>query len=86
MYDYDINRWCAPTDYAVAQGVWQSSSYVTIDNIGACWWWLRSPGAYSRYAARVIRGGYVDVFGSSVYFDDFGIDAVRPVLFINLKS
>ena len=43
------------------------------------WWWLRSPGLHSDYAAFVYEGGYVDSDGSRVYFES----GVRPVL--NLK-
>ncbi len=42
------------------------------------WWWLRSPGAYSYFAAVVYDDGYVDTFGC--VDDEYG---VRPV--INLK-
>ncbi len=87
MDAYDINRRCAPTDYAVAQGVYQYSGYnsdeYTADNIGACWWWLRSPGYFSFSAARVFYDGGVYGVGNGV---DDNYDAVRPVLFINLKS
>lgn len=83
-YAYDFNRRCAPTDYAVAQGVLQDTScYFTSDNIGACAWWPRSPGNLSIDAALVdINGGVLDD-GSLVDFDYF---AVRPVLYIKLKS
>ncbi len=93
----DINRRCAPTDYAVAQGAWQysgtDSDCITADNIGTCCWWLRSPGDYGRLAAYVRNYGSVheggggislySILGFSVNYDDYG---VRPVLFINLKS
>ncbi len=95
---WDINRRCAPTDYAVAQGAYQYSgtdthSY-TADKIGACWWWLRSPGYYSNYAAyvdcigsvsnrEVNGGGYVSSNGDYVRRN---YNAVRPVMFINLES
>ncbi len=85
-YAYDINRRCAPTDYAVAQGAWQHSGSDT-DGYTAedffCWWWLRSPGYYCNYAAHVFDIGFVIAFGYDVWRGD---DAVRPVLFINLKS
>ncbi len=84
---YDINRRCAPTDYAVAQGAGQASGTdshsVTADNIGACWWLLRSPGWNSFSAALVSYGGRV--FGIGTGTDTPG-DGVRPVLFINLES
>lgn len=69
----DTARQCAPTAYAVAQG-----SSVNPNN-GFCWWWLRSPGYYSYYAAYVYRDGSVGYIG-------YGVDyiAVRPALWINL--
>ena len=80
---YDINRRCAPTDYAVTQGALQDSVVTDDDNIGICRsWLLRSPGSSSYYAAYVCYDGRVSVYGDNVdYFD-----AVRPALFINLKS
>lgn len=48
------------------------------------WWWLRSPGDYSNYAASVRSGGSINYFGNFVYRDN---DAVRPALRIeNLRS
>ena len=38
-FSSDSARQCKPTDYAVANGAWESDS-------GNCWWWLRSPGYY----------------------------------------
>ena len=49
-----------------------------------CWWWLRSPGDLSNYAADVHRDGSADHGGDIVYISGF---AVRPALRIsNLKS
>ena len=45
------------------------------------WWWLRSPGYYSLYAAYVNFGGSVYDDGSNVHDDSHG---VRPAL--NLTS
>lgn len=48
------------------------------------WWWLRSPGDDSTYAASFYSDGSVDNYGFSVDYD-FG--AVRPALQIkNLES
>lgn len=69
-------RQCQGTAYCYAQGAYKASN-------GNCWWWLRSPGLDSDYAARVINGGSVFDCGISVN-DDFG--AVRPALWINLGS
>ena len=64
-------RACKPTAYAVANNV-----FVNSDN-GNCWWWLRSPGSNSNYAADVVNVGSVLVYGLLVNIDNF---AVRPAL------
>ena len=66
-------RQCKPTAYAIKQG-----SYV--DSKGNCWWWLRSPGLYTYYAAYVDYDGYALELGGYVC-DDY---AVRPALWVNL--
>lgn len=75
-FSSDSARQCKPTDYAVANGAWESDS-------GNCWWWLRSPGYYQNYAAFVYDVGDVNEYGSFVNIDD---DAVRPALWIDLNS
>lgn len=72
----DSARQCEPTDYAVANGAWESDS-------GNCWWWLRSPGDSQDTAAGVCSGGDVYEYGRSV---DSDISAVRPALWIDLNS
>ena len=66
---------CEPTNYAVANGAWESDS-------GNCWWWLRSPGDFQHRAASVSDGG--DVLESGDYVD-FSNRAVRPALWIDLN-
>ncbi len=82
----DIKRRSAPTKYAVAQGVNQHSGNdidcVTADKIGACCWWLRSPGYTGKAVACVDSGGMVDIDGYSVTHDAEG---VRPAMYISLK-
>ena len=68
-------RQCEPTAYAKAQGCSVNS------NNGFCWWWLRSPGDNSKYAANVIDVGSVSSRGTNVHD---GRDAVRPALWIEL--
>lgn len=75
-FSSDSARQCEPTDFAVANGAWESDS-------GNCWWWLRSPGYYQNYAATVGIGGGVNEGGRGVNSDN---DAVRPALWINLYS
>ena len=70
------DRECKPTDYAVAQGAWQSADYK--DN---CWWWLRSPCSNAYTASGVYSGGGVFRQGGDVNRDDI---TVRPALWIKL--
>ncbi len=76
-FSSDDARRCKSTDYAVANGAYVNSSN------GNCVWWLRSPGYGQGFAAYVISGGDVDVYGYYVG----GVDsAVRPALWIDLNS
>lgn len=69
-------RQCEPTDYAVANGAWES------DSGNFCWWWLRSPGVTQYSAAYVFSGGGVTESGDGV---DIGTSAVRPAMWISLE-
>lgn len=75
-FSSDSARQCKPTDYAVANGAWESDR-------GNCWWWLRSPGFNQSSAAGVYDDGDVSERGVTV---NSGIDAVRPALWIDLNS
>ena len=75
-FSSDSARQCKPTDYAVANGAWESDS-------GNCLWWLRSPGGYQGSAAYVYNDGDVRESGRNVDLDD---SAVRPALWIDLNS
>jgi hypothetical protein len=68
-------RKCKPTDFAVANGAWESDS-------GNCWWWLRSPGRSQNTAVYVDSVGGIYEYGYFVY--DVGL-AVRPALWIDLN-
>ncbi|MBQ7528584.1 sel1 repeat family protein [bacterium] len=46
------DRCCKPTDYAVKNGAWQYNGDNVVYKENA-WWWLRSRGDISSYAARV---------------------------------
>lgn len=76
----DEARKCAPTDYAIAQGARTIDSYKT-DGRATCWWWLRSPGSNSHFAANVNNDGSVGSNGNVVRNDG---GAVRPALWINI--
>lgn len=69
-------RQCEPTDYAVANGAWES------DSGNFCWWWLRSPGSTQDSAAYVHSSGDVIESGNDV---DIGTSAVRPAMWISIK-
>lgn len=73
-FSSDSARQCKPTDYAVANGAWDSGNW---------WWWLRSPGYDQRRAAFVDDDGDVREDGYSV---DVRVGAVRPALWIDLNS
>ncbi len=88
----DINRRCAPSRYAVAQGAellhGADKDLITADNEAACSWWLRSYikvclGKYKYVAYIVNVEGRVRRRGSDVNHDK---NAVRPVLVLKLKS
>ena len=71
----------APTAYAIQQGSYTSSRYMTWDGAAAGWWWLRSPGYFHYSAALVYYDGSIS---SSRVHDTSG--CVRPALWINLES
>lgn len=64
------------TEYAEKSGVY-------VNEEKAAWWWLRSPGIYSKYAAEVKDNGWVSRNGSDVS-DRY--DGVRPALHLNIQS
>lgn len=71
----------APTAYAIAHGGWTSSSDKTADSVNAGWWWLRSPGSYQSFAARVSTAGSC---GSNSVSYDYG--SVRPALWVSIET
>ena len=76
----DASRVCAPTDYAVKNGAYTNSRY-KVDGRASCWWWLRSPGYNSNYAAIVNIVGSVDYYGNYV---NYGNICVRPCVWVRL--
>ena len=73
-FSSDSARQCEPTDFAVANGAWESDS-------GNCWWWLRSPSLDQFIAAAVYSYGDVNEYGGPV---DNVTGAVRPAIWISL--
>ena len=83
LFADDDERMCTPTAYAIAQGCWQETRYKPE---GTCWWWLRSPGYNSKYAALVRASGIVDasgIFAGNIYYSSNGM--VRPALWVYLN-
>ena len=70
-----------PTMYAISQGAYTNSSNETSDGEAAGWWWLRSPGHYQDYAARVYDDG--SLYSRSVSLDSV---CVRPALWVDLDA
>ncbi|MDR2728735.1 MAG: leucine-rich repeat domain-containing protein, partial [Chitinispirillales bacterium] len=58
-----------------------SEDLIACDGKETAWWWLRSPGDYSDYAACVYYDGYVYVDGNKSFRESGG---VRPALWLNL--
>ena len=75
LFSNEEERIAKATEYAEKSGVY--------DEEKGAWWWLRSPGYNSTYAAVVYNDGWVLGSGDSVYDND---DGVRPALYLNLQS
>lgn len=75
-FENPAERCCTATEYAKAQGVWDGSPN------GNCWWWMRSPGRYQRYATYINHNGNVSEDGDYV---NYGDNAVRPAMWIEIK-
>ena len=75
-FSSDSARLCEPTDFAVANGAWESDR-------GNCEWWLRSPGYYQNSAASV--NDFVDVGEYGLTVDNNNL-AVRPAIWISLEN
>lgn len=78
--DNTKSREALNTEYAKSQ---EALADTSTEYAGNGWWWLRSPGGNSRCAACVDSSGYVS--RSGYYISDDRL-AVRPALFLNLKS
>ena len=71
-------RICKGTKYCNEQGITRFN-----DDNSNCQWWLRSPGGRLSLAADVFSSGTVGTGGSAF---NYGNNAVRPTLWINLES
>ena len=80
----DSDRMAAPTPYVEEKykdEVFISGPY-KVKGRGTGWWWLRSPGIHSRFAADVHNVGGIGEGGHSV---DITGGSVRPALWLNLN-
>ena len=71
-------RRCAATDYAIQSGAYEDNGFKANDR-WACWWWLRSPGLNSDFAAHVHTDG--SIYYNIVYYSYI---AVRPCVRVRL--
>ena len=80
-FSSDEARKCAPTDYAKAQGVVDTSSSYSTGGKATCYWWLRQPDDYYDYISYVVDndGSIQRDFAVCAY----GV-AVRPAMWISL--
>lgn len=78
----DRDRWCAPTAYAAARGVWATDEY-SVGGKSTVWWWLSSPGSLPGSAACVLNSGAVSAEGRGVTNTFL---AVRPAIWVNLAE
>ncbi len=75
-FSSDSARLGQPTAYAKSRGV-------DVDSSGNAWWWLRSPGYFTDFAAHVSNDGGINECGHCVDDERGG---ARPALWINLES
>ncbi|MBE6019797.1 MAG: toll/interleukin-1 receptor domain-containing protein [Clostridiales bacterium] len=69
-------RQCKGTAYCFERGAYKAGN-------GNCWWWLRSPGSISCFAAYVNFDGSVYDYGNYIYYSSI---AVRPAMWIDFGS
>ncbi len=81
---YEVDRRTSATKYAAAQGAYYDDRYPTEENIGSCWWWLRTPGIQLCHATLISLMGTVQGSGSNV--DSYYGAGVRPAMYLKLKS
>lgn len=84
-YTEDVNRRCAPTEYAIAQGLKKGmkNEYVTKDNDYSVNWWLRTPGMLNSEAAIVLNSGMILASGNDV---NWFMGCVRPTIAIRIEK
>ena len=79
--EFDFNRRCTATAYAVEQGVYLDDYFLTAEGEATCRWWLRTMGD-TNCAMVGDYSGQVGYYGDAVEYESHG---VRPALYINLN-
>lgn len=74
------DRKITPTEYAVASGAYQYSGSDS-RRTGYCFWWLRSPGIFSKNVSNVISSGALDC--TTPLSKD---GCIRPAFWLDLNS
>ena len=77
----DDDRMAAPTGYAKKRGCYVDDYFSLPTGENTCWWWLRSPGDISNYAAYAYIDGYIGQIGFGVNYRRV---CVRPAFWLNL--
>ena len=80
-FDNYEDKMASVTRYALGKDARESNRYFTDYGVGTGWWWLRSPGYFSNFAASVDFYGVVYASGDIVNNSSV---SVRPALWLNL--
>ena len=76
-FSTDEERRCTPTVYAQSLGGYASK------DLGTTWWWLRTPGIVTNYAAYVLADGSIRESG---FYVSYAYTAVRPAMWLDLSE
>ncbi len=82
--DSEPARLCAPTDYAVFNGVYTSDDRFIVEDRHAARWYLRSPGE-GRNNVMLIQTTGRTYCTRIIYANQYGV-AVRPVIWVSLDA
>ncbi len=72
------SRQCSPTDFALSNNCWMSTSYTTNYRTGTCNWWLRSAGSSASLACLVDDHG--TSYATYVNLENLGVRAALHLI------
>lgn len=91
-FNSDDDRFCWPTQYALANGASKNTYEEQFEingdeeksrkNAGHCWWWLRSPGYSADNAAYIFASGEIGYYGRNV---NRSYVCIRPAVWITAQ-